>query len=978
MKQTRFFDLVERLDVILEGRDIQGSISELQELTSDESLRKYFFEHLKDANWLKPLADNGFLTQPPLVKVDPINQTIEFPAWPESRYLARMASLESDVVLEIMLKIPVTDNVRVHEGLADAALAMPPDLAAEWVKREVEWIDKQKRLYFLADKLGALIKHLALGDQVSIALTLSRSLLAILPDPKTKEVKEEDGALGFIPEPQARFDVWDYEQVLKKYIPHLVQTSGEKGLMLLCDLLQDALKLSKRHPEKDYPEDYSYVWRPAVEEHEQNLNLSLKDKLVTAVRYSVETLVKSNKAMIPQLIKTLEDRKWRVFSRITLHILGLNPEASLDLVTSRLTNKRMFDEGANNHEYVLLMAKGFGLLREEDKKIILKWIEEGPDLEKFKMSREQWTGKRPSDEDASRYKKFWQRDRLSWFKTGLPEDWKMRYEALIKECGEPEHPEFAVYRGGTWVGPTSLKSAEELRSMSLEVLVEFLKSWKPAGDEMAPTSEGLGRELSGVIAQDPNRFAAGSVKFKELDPTYVQSLFSGLRDAAKQKKAFPWAPVLELCLWVVNQPREIPGRKGEYADLDPGWVWTRKAIAELLSSGFESYDVTIPFDLRSLAWRILRPLTEDPDPTPEHEAEYGGSNMDPVTLSINTTRGEAMHSVIHYALWVRRHIEKEPDGKDRIGRGFKEMSEVKDVLHYHLDPNHDPSLAIRAVYGQWLPWLASLDRDWTVKNIIKIFPPGETLQNMRNAAWEAYIIFCPPYDNVFELLREEYSHAIELLGSFSKEKQYLADPESRLAEHLISFYWRGKLLLDEENGLLDRFYKRASDKVRGYAFDFIGRTLETEKDAIASEIIERLKTLWNRRLVVASSSPEYHAKELAAFGLWFASAKFDDRWSIDQLMEVLKLTRKAEPDHMVIERLVEVCKVFPQESVDCLKLMAEGDKEGWEIYGWREQAQTILSVVLQSPDPNIKSAAENVVHYFGTRGYLEFRSLLQK
>ena len=95
-------------------------------------------------------------------------------------------------------------------------------------------------------------------------------------------------------------------------------------------------------------------------------------------------------------------------------------------------------------------------------------------------------------------------------------------------------------------------------------------------------------------------------------------------------------------------------------------------------------------------------------------------------------------------------------------------------------------------------------------------------------------------------------------------------------------------------------------------------------------------------------------------------------------MEVLKVTKKAEPDHMVIERLVEVCKIFPQQSVECLRLMAEGDKEGWQIYGWREQARTILGIALQSSNPDIKTASENVVNYFGKRGYLEFRSLLQK
>lgn len=939
---------------------------------------RYFFDRLENPEWIKPLKSKGFFSNPPKAERDETRGTIGFPIWPESRYLLRMALLKPEVVLELILQIPDTDNIRVHEDLADAALAMPAAMAAEWIKQQVKWIEGQQRLYLiLPDKLGALIKHLATDNEAEQALILTHSLLAVFPDPKAKE-KEGDEALGLSPEPQARFDLWDYGQILKKYIPHLAAAAGKEALSLLCDLLETSIKLSRRSPEKVFPEDFSYIWRPAIEEHEQNLGLNFKDVLVSAVRDAAETLAENNAAVIPELIKTLEDRKWRVFQRIALHLLGLNPKASVDFVTNRLTNKAMFDEGANNHEYVLLMGKGFGLLREEDKKNILKWIEKGPDLEEFKIAREQWTGKRPSDEDALRYKKHWQRDRLSWFKTSLPEDWKKRYEILIKECGEPEHPQFAVRTDTTWIGPTSPKPAEELRSMSLEALVEFLKSWTPAGERMAPSPEGLGRVLSAEVSKDPNRFAAESSRFRELDPTYVRALVSGLREATKQKTTFLWKTVLELCEWVVNQPREISGRVGEYGDLDPGWVWTRKAIAELLSSGFESNDVTIPFDLRSLAWRILRPLTEDPDPTPEHEAKYGGSNMDPVTLSINTTRGEAMHTVIRYAFWVRRHIEKEVDGKERIGRGFEKMPEVRDVLDQHLDPSIDPSLAIRAVYGQWLPWLVLLDKVWSVKNATKIFPSDEPHREMRNAAWEAYIIFCPPYDNVFDVLHEEYGHSIENIGTLSKDKSYLANPEERLAEHLMTFYWRGKLLLEEENGLLERFYKKASDKVRGHAIDFIGRTLEAEKESIPSEIIERFKILWNKRLSVARSSPVSHVVELSAFGLWFASAKFDDRWSMNQLVEVLKLTKKAEPDHMIIERLTEVCKVMPGQSVECLRLMAEGDKEGWEIYGWRGQARKILAIALQSSDPDLKATAENVVDYFGRRGYLEFRSLLQK
>ena len=83
--------------------------------------------------------------------------------------------------------------------------------------------------------------------------------------------------------------------------------------------------------------------------------------------------------------------------------------------------------------------------------------------------------------------------------------------------------------------------------------------------------------------------------------------------------------------------------------------------------------------------------------------------MDLLTLSINTNRGTAMHAVIETALWVRRELEA--SGND-VSVGFAAMPEVRDSLDVHLDPRVDPSLAVHAVYGRWLPWLLLLDEAW--------------------------------------------------------------------------------------------------------------------------------------------------------------------------------------------------------------------------------------------------------------------------
>jgi hypothetical protein len=431
----------------------------------------------------------------------------------------------------------------------------------------------------------------------------------------------------------------------------------------------------------------------------------------------------------------------------------------------------------------------------------------------------------------------------------------------------------------------------------------------------------------------------------------------------------------------MKQPREIPGRRGEYTDLDPGWIWTRGAIADLLYAGFETVDgpADIPFDLHDLAWEVLKPITHDPNPTLADETRYGGSNMDPATRSINTTRGKAMHAVVRYALWVRWHIEKAPDSKERVARGFDEIPEVREVLDAHLDPARDPALAIRAVYGQWFPWLVLFDRDWSATQVSKIFPMDESLRNLRDAAWETYTIFCAPDDSVFEVLREEYGRAVERIGTGGTQRRHMADPEERLAEHLMILYGRGKLALDEPDGLIVRFYARASDTLCGHAFSVEGRRFYQAQETVPSEILDRFKTLWERRIAVAQiatpSTP--HTAELAAFGWWFASAKFDAAWAMSQLAEVLRLVDKVDADRQVVERLAVLAADMPQQAVECLRLIVEGDKEGLRILSWRQHAWTILATARNSDNAETREAATTLVHRLGARGYLEFRDLLK-
>src|SRR5262249_2609353 len=162
-------------------------------------------------------------------------------------------------------------------------------------------------------------------------------------------------------------------------------------------------------------------------------------------------------------------------------------------------------------------------------------------------------------------------------------------------------------------------------------------------------------------------------------------------------------------------------------------------------------------------------------------------------------------AVIRYGLWLRGFFETLDNGKERVARGFEEMPEVRAILERHLDPVIDPSRAIRATYGRWLPWIQLLDRSWTEANLTKIFPRQDELRNMHASSWETYITTSDVYNEVFDLLQDEYSFAIAHLGE-SVNKSHLGDPDERLAQHLMVLYWRGRLRFEEKGGLLERFF----------------------------------------------------------------------------------------------------------------------------------------------------------------------------
>ncbi|OGV67196.1 MAG: hypothetical protein A2283_06120 [Lentisphaerae bacterium RIFOXYA12_FULL_48_11] len=949
---------------------------------------RYFFSTLDDPSWITPLRDRGLLRDVPSLVADENGNLHGTHIWPQADYLKRMAKKDDRKVqaqvLEIMLGVGNTNNYFIHGDFTRGALVMPPDLAAKWAQHEVAYLHSDNPIYSILEKdLGRLVSYLAKNGEVDAALALAAELLAVFEDPEADKKKNPKNEATRIAcsrlEPRIRCDKYYYEQILQKNMPDLVEVAPDNALDLLSSLLNKVIIFSMRADERTQPTDMSLLSRSTIEDSNQNYDFYFYHHLINIVRDVAVSICSKDLKKLANIVARFEGFNRDLFTRIVLYLLQIIDPVPMDIVEARLVNRALFDNISVYHEYFHLLKKRFGKLSQKGQSTILGWIEEGPDYsQRDDLARE-------IKEQRIRY---WQYRQLCAIEAFLDENEKKKFLTLKEEFNEPGiPPDFHVWRGGmSHAGQESPKKPEELSEMSMSELCCYLKNWKPSGQWMAPTPAGLGAALSELVVNTPDEFAKHIDLFmdRDIDPTYVKYVLRGFIRALENKKRWPFEPVFKLCKWVADKQREIPFRKVpenlyDGFDVDSDWSQSKLEISRLFEGKMFMEETDLPLDFRKQAWSIIKSLTEDSDPTLEYEKEYGGNNMDPLTLSINSTRGKALHAVISYAMWLYRGI-KEREGRKAT---FDDMPEVKTILEQHLDTENNVygmSLADRAVYGRWLPQIVHVGSEWFKDNLYRVFPPAPEHRLLREAAWNTYLLYSDKlYHNVTRLLVDIYHDEILALKDKKIDKDTYKSPETRLAEHIVILYLWGEYGL-ENDSMVNLFFKTAQVDLTAHALEFLGRDTYDSKEITDPKIVQRLKDLWEWRVTQTGGVNKMPKQELSTFGWWFAGGEFDkdNAWAFKWLKETLERTGISDSNMYVFERMSEIFKDYPEESLCCLKLFMKRNDDAW-FFGDKEKGiWSILEQGIKHEKPEVREASENIIHSLGTKGHLEYRELLKK
>ena len=657
--------------------------------------RTYFFDRLENPEWVSALGKRGFFDAAPDPETADEPGYVQFPPWPEGRYLARMAPLAPLAVAEVLKKSPPSANPWVTRVLLECVQALPSEQFQELAPQTAKWITSPTSAPFIdhfADEAAAAVSRLMREGKVKQGLKAAKKLLSLKRRPGALRSSPSDEALPVLSEPVGRLSDWEYAEATKKILPDLVDSAGFKGLELFSWLLAVAVRFSRSDDEPDDSDAHSFIWRPAIEDHPQNVDRGVRCVLVTAVRDAAVRLARVSEEDLQAVVEMLEAGTV-LHRRIALHVLTV-VAGGAEMAAERIASRDIFEEVRLKHEYCELLRSRLGEAPPEVRRTFLDWVVAGPDLDGFRRLEEERTGSAPDPADEAAYAERWRRDWLSIVAEHLSGDAVDEYSELVAKYGEAHRPDMLVWTESGF-GDAAPVTADAMNEMSVGTVIEYLAAWEPSADagwSFGPSIRGLGRELETAVSNRAADFAAAANRIETLEPTYVRSFLGGLEAAVKSGVSFQWEQPLRLMASVLEHPFE-PEDETLDRERDPGWSWTRGQAASLIREGVADRDNRIPFELRQTVWHVLEPLTRDPNPTPTDEATAAGySSMDPYTQSINTNRSKAMHAVMAYALWCRRELEaREID----TAAGFDLIPEVRTVLEEHLNPQSDPSLAVQ-------------------------------------------------------------------------------------------------------------------------------------------------------------------------------------------------------------------------------------------------------------------------------------------
>lgn len=715
-------------------------------------------------------------------------------------------------------------------------------------------------------------------------------------------------------------DSYHLGEVLKLSSRKIGERCGAAGVELLARRLTEYIGTLEE-------DKYSYVWRSAIEDHEQDSNNDdSRSALLNAVRDAALGATTTDTPAARDLVKSLLLSPYQTLTRIGIFVCGEN-YGNVGSVFWSCVKDEWFFGNSYWHEIFWFIKKSFTKFSSIERARFLGIVDN------FKGD---WPDASKQVERDETFK----RDIL-YPAFGLGDcDVDKKYQTLVERFGSVrDHPDFHLYSTGGWVGEQSPVASDVLVAMSDEELIRFLNGFSPTENDWdGPSYRGLASSLSTAVRASEDGFGGRIELFVDLARPYQHGLLRGLKERwADDKRDINWEAAIKALSVIVSKPEfkyELNNLNNEGSE--PSVHWVICDIADLLKSATNS-ERHLPAELYNSFLEILRKILAFQAPSP---AELSN---DAVTHAINSTRGRILEAFIHLALAIRREEVASGSAHSNSWINFEAIFD-SELSSSEQGMNAD----FAALAGLYCVNLHYLNPQWTESNFHRLFSASNEVAWRCSAQGFAYQSHL--YDWLFKKLVEG-GHLRKMIYS-----EGLPDQVSVKALQFLGLaYLQGMESL--ETGLFSELIVELKIKELKQLCWFFWTLRGGEPSARSPKIIAFWLRVVEQMRLNNTRSPELKSalSQLVAF------VQELNQELVDALVEVAPNAQVEHHGYLLIEHLARLASRYPTEVATVYKAALDGFLPDFD----REE---IIDCVIRLAEAGAVDDAEFICNVYAHQG----------
>ena len=941
---------------------INKALTSIKKVTA----RKYFFSRLENPLWLKPLAEHGYFKYPPKsLRFD--DGTVQFPYWPEIRYLKNVCTDLPNEIINLVVNLPKVDNPVVYDGILDIALQLPVEYSVKLKNKILEYAGMEHQLQ--THKFAKILAKWTAENQTPAALELAKILIKSAPEL----------------DPVRKYSPSEYSNIISKGVSSLAEKEPYKVACLLIDTTKDMIHLRTHQEDRGTEADLSDIWCPRLRETDSDSGRPEKI-LVGTLTFVCEKVFEKPSNTVADLDKILRKQQWKIFKRLRHHLYAQYPnkETKPWIRELILTHK---DYGLWEHHFefqqmIRLACQHFKdtLLSEEERTRIFDAILQGPSKENYRHWIEGWLGDKFTEE---RFKE--RQQRFHWmqlrpFESILFGKYEARFRELENKINKPisdeDYPPYKneVRSGG--VSERSPRTPADLSNLTDEELLDFINEWEKDDKSYENNSfvriniETLANAFQTVFSEsiipDPNRLKFWMENRKRIErPIYVRVMIYAMQANVKAKNFDKLDEWLRFSEWILSHPDREHNRdykQGDESRENQNWTNARRAVGDFIGVCLEK-DVDVPITAREKLANILEMLCTQYDWNLDEGNPNRLYHKDPLTEGINNTRSRALDNLVQFGFWLRKHETQ------------CEVHEVTTLLEkrFSSETDHPLTPPEYAILGMYYPSLCSFNEKWAIEHKPNFFPQAQSRHQEWYAAFSSFVLCNGAIKQIFEILKDDFNFALQHLSDFKKHDLIARQPIDVFGERLFNYYLWEMFPLKGQESLLEQFYQQTDEKREIWAnlFNNIGQRLSSTGKDLDKNMKDSVKKFFNWRL------KQEEPTELRYFTFWLQAECLEPKWRLKSYSKVIDVCKAedCEVENWEIY-LKELCQMLPKHSanvIECFAKLTDGIHDN--IYIQTEEAKTILKAGLYSSDTIVSENAKRALNNLLRADKLEFMNL---